>query len=91
MRDISGCFLGLIFLCSPSLVVLLVTWAVLDGVELVVDKEAVFEGDMVRLACKVEARPQLVEYQWWVGGNEVEEARGAAEFLLEAARKRANS
>ena len=56
-------------------------------VELVVDKEAVFEGDMVRLACKVEARPQLVEYQWWVGGNEVEEARGAAEFLLEAARK----
>ena len=56
-------------------------------VELVADKAAVYEGDMVRLACRVEARPELVEYQWWVGGKEVEEARGAGEFLLEAVRE----
>jgi hypothetical protein len=57
-------------------------------VELVADREALYEGDMVRLACRAEARPELVEYQWWVAGQEVEEARGAGELLLEAERSR---
>ena len=43
---------------------------------------------MVRLSCKVDARPELVEYQWMAGGEEVVEARGAGELLVEANRER---
>ena len=48
----------------------------------------VFEGDMVRLSCKVDAKPELVEYQWMAGGEEVVEARGAWELPVEADRER---
>ena len=57
-------------------------------VRLEADTEVVYEGDMVRLRCGVEARPALVDYQWRVGGREVEEARGAAQLLVEATRGR---
>ena len=55
-------------------------------VSLTADKESVYEGDTVKISCTAEAFPSLVEYQWNVGGEEVKEARGAMELVIDADR-----
>ncbi len=44
---------------------------------------AVYEGDSVRVACSASARPAAAEIRWEVGGEEVAEARGAAELVID--------
>jgi len=53
-------------------------------VALTSDTEEIFEGDTVRLSCIAEANPNLIEYQWNIGGEEVKEAQGARELVIEA-------
>ena len=53
-------------------------------VSLSVDKEEIFEGDTVRLSCLAEANPDIIEYRWNIGGEEVKEAQGARELVIEA-------
>jgi len=55
-------------------------------VSLTADRETVYEGDTVKISCAAEAFPSLVEYQWNVGGEEVKEARGAMELIIDADR-----
>ena len=52
-------------------------------VRLLVDSETAYEGDRIRLSCLAEANPNLIEYQWNIGGEEVREARGAMELVIE--------
>ena len=51
------------------------------------DSEEIHEGDMVKMTCSASASPALVEYQWHLGGQEVLEARGAVELVLQADRR----
>ena len=56
-------------------------------VSIAANMETVQEGDLVKMTCSASASPELVEYQWHVGGQEVTEARGASELVLQADRR----
>ena len=48
--------------------------------------DKVYEGDKVSLLCNATAEPAVTEYRWYVTGEEVKEAKGGKEFIVEAAR-----
>lgn len=50
------------------------------------DPTSIYEGDKVRVVCEVEAVPAQVEYRWEISGQEIQEARGASELLIEVDR-----
>ena len=52
-------------------------------VSMSLDRETIYEGDTVRLSCKAEANPDLIEYQWSLDGKEVKEGRGAKELVID--------
>jgi hypothetical protein len=52
-------------------------------VSMALDRETIYEGDTVRLSCKAEANPDLIEYQWSLDGKEVKEGRGAKELVID--------
>ena len=52
-----------------------------------VNKSEYFEGDTLRMACEANARPQEVSYQWFVGGQEIQEAAGAVELIMDVTRE----
>ena len=56
-------------------------------VSLTADRLEVYEADSVKMTCQASAWPALVEFSWQVGGQEVEEARGATELILQADRR----
>ena len=56
-------------------------------VSLTADRLDVYEADSVKMTCQASAWPALVEFSWQVGGQEVEEARGATELILQADRR----
>ena len=56
-------------------------------VKLTADSDDIHEGDSVKMSCQASSSPELVEYQWHLGGKEVLEARGAMELVLQADRK----
>ena len=56
-------------------------------VSLTAERQEVYEGDSVKMRCDTIAWPALVETSWQVGGEEVEEARGATELILQADRR----
>ena len=51
-----------------------------------VDPTSIYEGDKVRVVCEVSAVPTQVEYRWEISGEEIQEARGASELLIEVDR-----
>ena len=56
-------------------------------VSLTAERQELYEGDSVKMRCEASAWPALVEFTWQVGGEEVEEARGATELILQADRR----
>ena len=56
-------------------------------VSLTAERQEVYEGDSVKMRCDTIAWPALVETSWQVGGEEVEEARGATELIIQADRR----
>jgi len=55
-------------------------------VEVSIDTESIYEGDMIKIICKGKANPSTVEYQWSIDGREIREAFGANEVVVEATR-----
>ena len=55
-------------------------------VQLKLEPAQIYEGDKVRVLCDVEAVPDQLEYRWEVGGQEISEARGASELIIETDR-----
>ena len=51
-------------------------------VKITVDKEVMYEGDIVKVSCNVEASPASLDFQWKVDGKLVEEAREARQLVL---------
>ena len=69
---------------EPSSVKTIIEVEYKPRVSLSADTEEIFEGDTVRLSCLAKANPDLIEYQWNIGGEEVKEAHGARELVIEA-------
>lgn len=57
------------------------------SVTLTADKSELYEGDSLKMRCEAAAWPDLLEFSWQVGGEEVEEARGATELIIQADRR----
>ena len=55
-------------------------------VALQVNNSEYFEGDSITVACNANAQPQEVSYQWFVGGQEIKEAAGAVEMVMDVTR-----
>ena len=51
-------------------------------VSLEVDRLHIYEGDSVKLSCAAAAVPELVEYSWRLGEDEIKEGRGAKEVVI---------
>ena len=51
-------------------------------VSLEVDRLHIYEGDSVKLSCAAAAVPELVEYSWRLGEEEIKEGRGAKEVVI---------
>ena len=60
-------------------------------VQLRLEPEVLYEGDKVRLVCRVDAVPAQVEFRWEIGGVERREGRGASELIIEAVSRELNT
>ena len=55
-------------------------------VKVSVNSESIYEGDKIKIICEAEANPSEVEYEWSIHGNEIREAYGRDEIVIEASR-----
>ena len=55
-------------------------------VSLQVNKDSLTEGETLIVACNVDALPQRVSYQWFLDDQEIKEASGAVEMVLDVTR-----
>ena len=55
-------------------------------VTLHVNKAEYSEGESLTVSCNVDALPEQVSYQWFVGGEEIPEAAGAVEMVIDLTR-----
>ena len=51
-----------------------------------VNKDSPTEGETITAVCNVDALPQQVSYQWFLDDQEIKEASGAVELVLDVTR-----
>ena len=56
-------------------------------VDIHVDSQAIYEGDTVKISCNAKSFPSLVAYQWSINGEEIQEAAGAKELVIDVTRQ----
>ena len=55
-------------------------------VTLQVNKAEYAEGESLTVSCDVDSLPEQVSYQWFIGGEEIKEAAGAVEMVIDLTR-----
>merc|ERR1711892_437916 len=55
-------------------------------VHIKIDSESIYEGDTIKITCESRAFPLLVAYQWSINGQEIKEASGANELVIDVTR-----